>query len=193
MERKLYPLSAHFYSSNFNNERRTQASILGSIIRNSNEFKDAQLTEIHEIVKKIECGIYNETLRQAFARDIYPTWTNHIFSKIYNIVAYKITSNLDQGSMVSSNYLIGEIAKKTISLEALASMPSENLCVGRNTDLINKINSRREEKMEYNLSKLVRCPQCKQYRCIGTKRAMRSLDEAEVVTYECVDCKVRFR
>jgi DNA-directed RNA polymerase subunit M/transcription elongation factor TFIIS len=188
-----FPLSWLFYTENYNNNRRSISKLLGNILYGTQNFLNLYYTDQTDMIMNIEYGIYQEALKKSCSQGIMPSWLDPNFAKIYDIIGYKITANLDKYSMVGSDHLQNIIFESKIELKDIANMDSSELCLNRHIGILNKIISRKEEKMEYNFSKLIKCIQCKKYTCVKTTVQARSLDEPATTIYECINCRIKMR
>ncbi len=182
------PLPILFFKSNFNDERRNTISLLSQILLKSEYFYNMSYENQIDIIKKIEQKIYAQTMEKGISQNIRISWQSENFTNLYNVLSYKITSNLDSDSIIGSSYLLDKLMDGQIEPEKIAEMDSLELCPDKHIDIIEKINNRKETEIEYRFSKFVACKICKKYTCVERFVQKRSLDEAKTAVYDCVNC-----
>jgi DNA-directed RNA polymerase subunit M/transcription elongation factor TFIIS len=185
-----FPLALKFYESNYNNNRRRILLSIGDILYKSDVYN---FNKKSDVIEDIERGIYDSALSKCLSYNLWSSWQNNEFVKIYNVIAYKVLTNLDPKSMIGSSYLYNSVMEETIDPKQIAEMDSLDLCPNKHIDIIERINSRKEQKIEYRFSKLVKCRQCKKLTCIERTIQTRSGDEAATKFYECIICKIKMR
>jgi DNA-directed RNA polymerase subunit M/transcription elongation factor TFIIS len=189
VEKKVcFPLSSQFFKINYNNNRRNAVHFIAEILLNELKFNDWTYDKQTEMVKKIEQKVYSETREKGISLNIRLSWQNEIFVKIYDVILYKVASNLDPNSMIGSRYVIDNLLNGVINPENLADMDSLDLCPDKHIDIIEKLKNRKETKIDYRYSKFVSCKTCLQYTCVERFVQKRCADEAPTAVYDCVKC-----
>jgi DNA-directed RNA polymerase subunit M/transcription elongation factor TFIIS len=140
------------------------------------------------ITLQIESSCYNKTIKLANKNNITVDWACVLFVNIYNIICYKIASNIDPNSIVNSNFILDKIINDNIDLDNIASMPSRTLCPERYIEIDEKINKRNNLEIKIKFSELYKCKRCKKNQTTTERRYARSLDEGVDLTITCHFC-----
>ena len=171
--------------TDFDNEvRDTIMEILNKIIKNKN------------ITVNIEKGVFKYTCDICDEREIFKSWENVNFKKIYINKARSIYTNLDKNSYVKNKLLLSKIKNKVISPDLLASMTYQELFSEHWKKFLDE--KYKKEKLMYEddivaNTDMFKCGRCKQRKCTYYELQTRSADEGMTTFITCLVCGNRWK
>ena len=195
----LRPLSTEFYTDEpylTNKTRRSKAVIILGALSNYDRFRD--LPEAHQnlLVRKIESGCVNETIRKSREDNVGCNWQTTTFVQRYNILVCDKARELDytENQWLAPRVVSGEIGAYTV-----ASMAENIANPGAARELIERREARLAAKVERKRCSGYPCPQCN---ANGEKDAdgvpvgwayiqnvqTRGADEAKISRAQCPCC-----
>jgi len=150
----------------------------------------------YDIVKLIECSCLKYTLEKlSILEHNYNEKyfvNNKIFINEYSAVYYKIISNIDKVSSVSSCELIAKISdfylNEPARIDDLPYMTSAELSPNKNDELRKIVYIRQNIQIDKKFSQNYTCPRCKLKKAVYTETQRRSADEAADIRLECTGC-----
>jgi DNA-directed RNA polymerase subunit M/transcription elongation factor TFIIS len=145
--------------------------------------------KIYNIAKKLEIGCLNQSIKKANKYNIRPIWEYEEFVLLYHDICYKVSINLDESSIIKSDYIKKRILSDNINLYKIATLTSKQLFPNKNKNIENKINKRTNVTINLKYSELYRCKKCKRNQTTTERRYNRSLDEGVNLTITCTFCK----
>ena len=188
-----FTIPVELYSDNkYNSNRRNIILLIAEILQQNNEFKLLSYSDQCNIVILIEKSCYDKTIQKSNEDMIYINWENPKFVYLYQLIISRITKNLDCNSEVNSEYLIDNIINKSINIDNIASMSSEELSPGKVLSIKQTLELRRNQKLNYKTTSLYTCRHCKSKKCTMRTQQMRSLDEGFTIILNCTVCGFRF-
>ena len=171
--------------TDFDNEvRDTIMEILNKIIKNKNI-----TVNIEKSVFKYTCDICDE-------REIFKSWENLNFKKIYINKARSLYTNLDKNSYVKNKLLLSKIKNKVIAPDLLASMTYQELFSEHWKKFLDE--KYKKEKLMYEddivaNTDMFKCGRCKQRKCTYYELQTRSADEGMTTFITCLVCGNRWK
>jgi DNA-directed RNA polymerase subunit M/transcription elongation factor TFIIS len=140
------------------------------------------------IIKNLERGCMNRTLKKAKTHNIRCVWTDTKFIDLYHSICYKIAINLDPESPVQSDYMKKKIINGEYKISNVANLSSKELCPTKYEKIDQKIERRTNVDRKIKYSELYRCSKCKRNQTTTERRYNRSLDEGVSLVITCVYC-----
>ena len=158
--------------------------ILNKIIKNKNI-----TVNIEKSVFKYTCDICDE-------REIFKSWENLNFKKIYINKARSLYTNLDKNSYVKNKLLLSKIKNKVIAPDLLASMTYQELFSEHWKKFLDE--KYKKEKLMYEddivaNTDMFKCGRCKQRKCTYYELQTRSADEGMTTFITCLVCGNRWK
>lgn len=160
-----------------------RANIIFSLYIYLNEyskFKKISNSKQDNIVKLIENSIYNETITTLSRNDV-KIYENEEFIHHYSDIAYKITSNISKNKKFAEDILKGKYRD-------IANLSYEEINPEIYREIIENINSRKDNKVEKKTSKLYTCGGCGGKETTVKIYQARSSDEPETKSVTCINC-----
>ena len=175
-----------YYSDNYNNHRRAHVVVIGCCMRRYAPFRglDGEVQETH--IRKVERSCFNETCAVADRRNVSKNWQNCLFVHIYNMVTYRVQTNLswsagDEGS----DYLIARVVAGDIDVEALGGAASRELRPARTKAMYDEIEERKNQIVAKRYSTQHECSKCGKRKTTEVEVQLRSLDEGSTLIITC--------
>ena len=140
------------------------------------------------IIKNLERGCLNRTLKKAKTHNIRCVWTDPKFIDLYHSICYKIAINLDPDSPVQSDHMKKKIINGEYKISDVANLTSKELCPTKYEKIDQKIERRTNVDRKIKYSELYRCRKCKRNQTTTERRYNRSLDEGVSLVITCVYC-----
>lgn len=175
-----------YESDEYNQLRRAYILLIASLIEE--HLIGGDINNYSESIIGIEKSCYDHAVEIAEYEMLLPSMSNIQFEHLYRTRITRITKNLDINSEVGDDHLINLIIDKSIDIDEISKMGAEELSPMRNEQLIEKLTTRRNQKMSLNVSSLYFCKKCKKNETTVRSVQMRSLDEAESIVITCAFC-----
>lgn len=175
-----------YESDEYNQLRRAYILLIASLIEE--HLVDKDINEYSDTIIGIEKSCYDHSVEIAEYEMLLPLMSNIQFEHLYRTRITRITKNLDINSEVGDDHLINLIISKSIDVNNISKMSPEELSPSRNKQLLDKLTSRRNQKMSLKVSTLYFCKKCKKNETTVRSVQMRSLDEAESIVITCAFC-----
>jgi DNA-directed RNA polymerase subunit M/transcription elongation factor TFIIS len=137
------------------------------------------------IAKNLERACLNKSLKKAMSCNIRCIWENLKFVDIYHDICYKIAVNIDENSLIQSDYIKKKLVNSIITINDIVNMSSRGLCPKKYEKFDKKIKKRSEVKQKIKYSGLYECPKCKRTRCVMENCYNRGLDEGVSIKITC--------
>ena len=182
------PLPAKFYAEPYTRHRRAKLMLFNYCFSYTAQYMDMSYDDRMQLLQQLERSCYNYTISKAIDENIMATWSNDIFCALYHATCYKISSNTDASNEISNKQLISKILDKTIDINALPSMTSQELYPEQYTDILQRIAASKNIVQSVKTSAMYRCSKCKENKCTIVPRFNRSLDEGVNLTVTCMNC-----
>jgi DNA-directed RNA polymerase subunit M/transcription elongation factor TFIIS len=112
-------------------------------------------------------------------------WQNPLFVYKYNLIAYKIQTNLELTEEPHSKELVKRIINGDIDVKKIASMTAKQLHPHRFKEIYNEINLRKKQKVVKKISTQHECFKCGGRKTTETELQLRSLDEGSTLIIKC--------
>ena len=169
-----------------NKLRRCKILLLQGCLSNYPEFQELPTEEQNRIVKKIETGCVNHTIKKAREDNITPMWETPAFVHRYNVTLCEIANELDYSQ---NSYLAPLVVSGEVNPYSLAIMGAEELNPDRNMRLKEKSEMRRNQTIQTK-TVTMECPECHHAEKKAKVRNLqvRSIDEAKTTFAECCFC-----
>jgi DNA-directed RNA polymerase subunit M/transcription elongation factor TFIIS len=169
-----------------NNLRRSKILLLQGSLSNYEGFRLLTNEQQNSLVRKIESGCVNNTIKKAREDNITPLWETPAFIQRYNVTIYEVATELDytQNTFLAPKVVSGEIGPYKVSaLSAEESNPD------RNMRLKEKSEARRNQTIQTK-TVTMECPEChnEEKRCTVKNVQIRGLDEAKTTIAMCCFC-----
>ena len=91
------------------------------------------------------------------------------------------------------NTILDQLRDRCITPEQLGSLTADDICPAASEHERTIINLRSQQKIQPNVSRFYRCPNCGVRECTYHTQQTRSLDEAMTIFCHCIKCNHRFR
>jgi DNA-directed RNA polymerase subunit M/transcription elongation factor TFIIS len=181
-------LNMEYYNNeNYNNIRRCKLILLSHCLGDNNYFNCKSLKKEY-LIKHLEKGCLNRSIKKAKEYDIRCIWDNEKFINIYHSVCYKVACNIDKSSIIDSDYIFNKIMNNDVNLMEVANMSSKQLCPEKYIKIDEKVNLRNAVETKVKYSEMYTCRKCKQNRTICERVYARSWDEGICIKVTCVYC-----
>lgn len=180
-------LSAFNKKKNYNDLRVTKLKIISNYMNRHKIFTDLTLVEKLKIIKMLERGCYNDTIKLADVSEIRNSWSNVKFTNIYHRLCYKISSNIDV-EIVGTDQLVKKIIQGDLDPKSIGSMSSQSIHPEKYAALKSSIADRKSHNININGSTLYKCARCKKSFCTVERQYTRSLDEGATLKVTCEFC-----
>ena len=144
-----------------------------------------------DIVKNLEIGIYNSSIREADKRGIIKKWENVHFRTLYKNKCISIFSNLKKNNYIGNNYLCKQLKNENIKAYNIPFFEKNQSFLERwksIQDKKEKLGKFKYEKRTEIASDLYKCSKCGQKKCTFYQLQTRSSDEPMTTFVTCVNC-----
>lgn len=148
-----------------------------------------------KVVKDLEIGIYNWTVKNAEHYKLVKNWKNPKFVTLYRDKAMSVISNVDKDSYIQNMRLLDRLKEHEFLPHEIPFMEPENVFPEKWKDLL-------DEKMKHDvvfeekpeaMTNQFRCGKCKKRDCIYREKQVRSADEPMTLFITCLNCGNRWR
>ena len=197
-------LNMEYYNNeNYNNIRRCKLILFSHCLGDNDSFKKKidehyntnnsdkemsyKLTKDH-IIKYLEKGCLNKAINKSKEIDIRCLWDNEKFVNEYHSVCYKVACNIDNESVINSDYIFNKIINNEISLIDIATMNSKQLCPEKYKKIDEKFSKRNNVEPTIKCSEMYRCSKCKKNQTTTERVYNRSWDEGVSLKITCRYC-----
>jgi len=180
-------LNFKYYGKNYNNTRRSKLISLECCMKKYPPFLNSiNKNKQERLIELIERSCYNQTCTKADEENIPKNWQNRLFCQLYNMITYKVQTNLlycktDSGS----DYLIKQILANDYNINNIAKLSSRELRPDRSDKIHEEIEKRRQQKINKKISAQHECFKCGGRKTTETEVQMRSLDEGSTLIIRC--------
>jgi DNA-directed RNA polymerase subunit M/transcription elongation factor TFIIS len=184
-------LSDKYYTSKYNNERRSRAIVIGCCMRKYDRFCELNIDLQNDYIRRIERSCYNHTCTSADKKNVPRNWQNSNFLTLYNIITYRVQKNLIYSKDVpGSIYLIDKIIDGEINIKNIGKMKSRELRPDITKEIYDDIEKRKQQKVFKKYSNQHKCFKCGGRKTTEVELQLRSLDEGStlIVTCEMDNC-----
>ncbi len=192
----MTPIGLHykFYLPPYCVERRRKLMCFLDLLSDYDEFLKLGFNRQTKLVKSLEVLCYNDTIKEAENRNIIAQWTEEKFSGIYDVLCFKISSNLDKYRLTKNNYFVGKLISGEINLNSIINVSVYDLNPKKAEEIMSTINMRRNvERTECQASSLYTCYRCKGKRTTYKIVQIRAGDESADTFVTCLDCGNHFK
>ena len=146
--------------------------------------------------KQVEQSIYNYIIEISKEKNIQRSWTNPVFTNLYQSKVLSIYSNLKEDSYIKNNQLLNNILSKKIKPEDIGSLSVYDIFPDNWKELLN-IKSKKD-KIKYELkpeamTNLFKCRKCGSRETSYYEVQTRSADEPMTQFITCLTCGNRWR
>lgn len=165
-----------------NKYRRCKTFILLGALCNYEKFRLLSNNEQNIIVREIEFGCVNETIKKMKENNIGCSWQTEQFTKLYSTIIQEKAMELDwnQNTWLIPKILSGEISTNEVaSLQLLEVNQKEK-------ELVEKIAKRKEAKVMIKYVTSYECPQCGEHKCTIKSLQLRGQDEGATIVAFCI-------
>jgi DNA-directed RNA polymerase subunit M/transcription elongation factor TFIIS len=184
--KRTSPLDRGFYTSNYNDIRRSRAILLTCCLLTCKIFKKLSMTDQNRIVRKIERSCYNRTCKFAEGSGIPTNWENQDFINYYNILTNKLQYNIEvDENDEKSSLLTTRICNNEIDIDLIAYMSSRELQPHKSEEIYDIINTRKQQRIETKTSTQHQCFKCGNWKTTEQEYQIRSLDEGSTILVQC--------
>jgi transcription elongation factor S-II len=149
-----------------------------------------------DIMKEIEIGIFNWTIRYAKSKNVVRSWVEPLFRKLYMEKARHILTNLDGDTYIKNNRLIERLIFNEFKPVEIAEMQPERLYPEMWKEHVQAITMREEKALKPKIvpkTDRFRCKMCKKNECSFYEMQIRSGDEASTQFILCLNCGHKWR
>lgn len=179
-------LSNDYYTSQYNNERRSRIIVIGCCMRRYRPFSNLSMTKQEEIIRKIERSCYNYTCTSADKKNVPRNWEHENFRTLYNITTYRVQENISYSKEdPGSNYLIDRIIAGNFDLNNIGKMKSRELRPEKTKNIYDDIERRKQQKIVKKYSTQHECFKCGGRKTTEVELQLRSLDEGSTLIITC--------
>ena len=146
--------------------------------------------------RKIEQSIYNKTIQDAIHNDIYKSWKNPYFKKLYLSKMISIYSNLKSDSYIKNTEILSKLKNNQLKAENIGNYTSYDLYPEAWKELLDK--KSKQDKLKYELkpkamTDMFTCHKCGSRSCSYYEVQTRSADEPMTQFINCLDCGNRWK
>ena len=167
------------------------------IINNMKDYRNICINKLNEIVKskkiskKIEKGIYDYTIQNAFENNIPRSFENELFRNSYKNKLLTLYLNLDKESYIKNKKLLGKIKKNEINPENLAFISPQKMFEEHWEKYLNR--QKAKDELAYSkytgiVTTAYKCGVCKKNKCSYYNLQTRSCDEPMTTFVTCLNC-----
>jgi DNA-directed RNA polymerase subunit M/transcription elongation factor TFIIS len=175
-----------YYSSQYNNIRRSHVIVIGCCLRNYEPFCALPMDIQESHIRKIERSCYNHTCLTADKKNVPRNWKNDNFQTLYNIITYKIQKNISYSKDdIGSEHLINRIINNEVDVDNIGKMKSNELRPEKTKDIYDDIEYRKSIEVVKKYSTQHVCFKCGGRKTTETEIQMRSLDEGSTIIITC--------
>lgn len=139
----------------------------------------------------LEQGIFNHTLDEAIRRGVRRVWENPEFRALYEIVARRTVTNLDNASYIKNGRLLTRLREREFLPHDVPAMSYAELFPEKWGDMIERATKREAKMLEVDKSMvtdLFRCSKCGKRECSYYEMQTRSADEPMTQFIRCHNC-----
>lgn len=184
-------LPEYFYTENYNDIRRIHVQLIAQAMLSYPTFAALEIDEQNTCIRRIERGCFNHATTVATNENIQCSWHEPLFTTIYNMITYKIQSNLtwDEKEPMTE-YLIKKITDGDICVKNIGSMESKELCPETTQAIYDEIEKRKQLSVPKKYIYIHECSKCHGRKTTEVELQLRSLDEGStlIVTCEMDNC-----
>jgi DNA-directed RNA polymerase subunit M/transcription elongation factor TFIIS len=165
--------------------RRCKVLVLLNSMNKYDRFRKLELNQINDLLRSIEKGCYNQTIRKAKANNFTANWASKIFMNNYSTLIFEVAYALDCDN---NNYLISNVMDGKIKPHDIAKLDWKDYCPNESIKLIQIVEARKNVQIVRKTSKLYPCPKCGKREAYFHEKQIRSGDEGKDVFLECAIC-----
>ena len=113
-----------------------------------NDYTHEKIFTKEYIISNLERGCLNRAVEKSKTYNIRCVWSNEKFTNLYHSICYKVATNLDEKSVVQSDYIRQKILSKMCKISEIANLTSTELCPRKYEKIRKKLDKR--VNTEYN-------------------------------------------
>ena len=139
--------------------------------------------------------LFDRSLKEAEKLHIRKTWSNILFSDLYQAVSRRILGNLLPSTYVGNKYLWERFLTKELTLDQIADQNYYELCPETWQPMIDRQAKRERVQIEGDFSRATDkyfCKGCKMRKCTYYELQTRSADEPMTIFIHCLNCGKRW-
>ncbi len=143
---------------------------------------------IQSLAIKIEEACYKHTNEKCKSENIFIDWTNKEYTDIYNLICYKISSNIEINNDVNNVELIKSIVEEKVDISTLPKKTSQELFMSKYDEIYKLIENSKNIETSVKYSIMYTCRKCKESKTTIISVQNRSLDEGNSIEITCINC-----
>jgi len=146
--------------------------------------------------RKIEKSIYNYIIRLSKEKNIKRSWSNPIFTNLYNTKVISMYYNMKEDSYIHNRSFMNRIKSNEIDAEEVGGLSVYDIYPDNWKELLN-VKSKRD-KVKYELkpeamTNLFKCNKCQSRETSYYEVQTRSADEPMTQFITCLQCNNRWK
>lgn len=149
---------------------------------------DEEINQHRDMILALEQSGYAHAVEVAENEVLPVDFDNPAFNHLYRTKLMRITKHLDISSEVGDDHLASMLLDSKIDPLKVSKLANEDLSPCHNNQLIETLNTRRNQCTTLKTSTLYRCKKCNKKETTVRSVQMRSLDEGESIVVNCVFC-----
>jgi DNA-directed RNA polymerase subunit M/transcription elongation factor TFIIS len=177
-----------YKNKSYNKLRRCIVLLIAELLYKHELIYTIDYKKRSNIIIKIELSCYNQTINKSNKLMYIKSWDNPKFEYLYRVYTNKVTKNLDIDSEVNSDYLISKVINNTINPNIIANLNSNILCPSKSIDIINNLNLRNNQKINFKTSEMYQCRNCKKKSVRIEMVQIKRIDEPQTMSLTCTFC-----
>jgi DNA-directed RNA polymerase subunit M/transcription elongation factor TFIIS len=168
-----------------NRLRRCKALVLHGAFSNYPPFREMAHIEQNNVVKRIEAGCVNSTIKKSREDNISCSWETQTFVNRYNNMIHDKANEIDYAN---NTWLVPRILSGEINPFTVGTLSYEECNPAHNRAIQAAIEARKNSVVRTKPSEMYECPQCLKKLCTVMTLQLRGLDEAKTTVYICNYC-----
>lgn len=184
----LETLDTEFYTQEpykSNPLRKCKILVLLGAMSNYDEFRSLESAKKNEIVKKIESGCVNTTIKKAKEDSLSCSWQTRQFVMRYNNLIHEKAHELDY---TENQYLVPRVVNGEINPYRVGQMTPEEANPVCNVELQQKAIERKNQIIKLKESDAYQCEKCEKRKVNVVPVQLRSGDEGKDLKVNCLYC-----
>lgn len=184
----MRPLDSEFYTEEpykSSKIRRCKAIIFLGSLSNYEPFRNLEPSAQNIMIRKLESGCVNETIRKAKEDNVGCSWQTEHFVRRYGNLVYEKANELD---WLQNTWLIPRVISGEFNAFHVALLSADEANPDSAREMIERSAARRAAKITVKVITAHECPNCLAHMCTVKNVQLRGLDESKTTKAYCLNC-----
>jgi DNA-directed RNA polymerase subunit M/transcription elongation factor TFIIS len=180
------PLDKMFYLPAYNITRRSKIILFAELLSKQPQYAQLSLIEKTQLLFRIEQACVVHCKDNSYIDGYH--WDDFHFAEMYNLVCYRVSSNLETGGMVGNPNFAKQLLSGELHIEQLPQLTSIEMFPQKYTGIIDQIELSKNTQLSVKTSSMYKCRKCHQSKTTLENLYNRSLDEGVNIAITCLNC-----